>query len=261
MFSEFSITVKNQVLPVRLGEPEHLSEEPALLLNFGADRITNLETHACDIPVRAFLAAGHRVASFDLPCHGERKMAAWPQEIEGFCENFVAGTDVFADFVDEGKAVIDRLIQDGLAKPGRIFISGTSRGGYCAFRLGAADTRITAIAGYAPVTDWRALNEFETIKNQSKVAELSLVEYAQTLAGRPIWFAIGNCDNRVGTDCALRFAEALVKFESRKQLSSRLRFHVTSDIGHTLSDFWRQKGAEFLLDMVTNKKREIISSL
>ena len=249
-FSEFSITVGDLVLPVRLGEPKHLSEEPALLLNFGSDRITNLEEHPCDIPVRAFLAAGHRVASFDLPCHGERKAAEWPQEIEGFCGNFVAGTDVFAGFVDEGKAVIDRLIQDGLAKPGRVFVSGTSRGGYCAFRLAAADARIAGAAGYAPVTDWRALREFAAIKDQPDVAALSLVQFAQALAGRPIWFAIGNSDDRVGTDCALRFAEAIAQFESEKELSSHMGIHVTSDAGHTLSDDWRQKGAEFLLDVM-----------
>jgi alpha-beta hydrolase superfamily lysophospholipase len=252
-FREFSITVADLVLPVRLGEPEHLSEEPALLLNFGADRITNLETHACDIPVRAFLAAGHRVASFDLPCHGERKVAKWPQEIEGFSGNFVAGTDVFAGFVDEGKAVIDQLIQDGLAKPGRVFVSGTSRGGYCAFRLAAADLRIAAVAGYAPVTDWRVLREFSAIKDDPNVAALSLVEYALSLAGRPAWFAIGNSDNRVGTDCALRFAEAMAKIESERELSSQIGIHVTSDPGHTLSDYWRQKGAEFLLNVVKNQ--------
>jgi esterase FrsA len=249
-FREFSIRVGDLDLPVRLGEPERLSEQPALLLNFGSDRVTNLEEHPCDIPVQAFLAAGHRVASFDLPCHGERKVAKWSQEIEGFCGIFVEGTDVFAGFVDEGRGVIDRLIQDGLAKPGRVFVSGTSRGGYCAIRLAAADLRIAAVVGYAPVTDWRVLREFSAIKEDPNVAALSLVEYTQALAGRPVWFAIGNSDNRVGTDCALRFAEAMAKIESERGLSSQIGIHVTSDAGHTLSDDWRQKGAEFLLETV-----------
>jgi len=79
------------------------------------------------------------------------------------------------------------------------------------------------------------LREFSAIKDDPNVAALSLVEYAPSLAGRPVWFAIGNCDNRVGTDCALRFAEAMAKIESDKELSSQIEIHVTSDAGHMLS--------------------------
>ena len=46
----------------------------------------------------------------------------------------------------------------------------------------------------------------------------------------------------------------MAKIESERELSSQIGIHVTSDAGHTLSDDWGQKGAEFLLDVVANQQ-------
>ena len=147
---EFSVEVKRQALTCVVAEPKELSDCPALLLNFAADRMASLKSKPYNITPRMFLAAGHRAASFNLPCHGDREVPGQPRGIAGFCAEWRRGVDVFAGFVDEGRAVIDTLIERQLAEPGRIFVSGTSRGGYCALRLMAAEERIAAAATFSP---------------------------------------------------------------------------------------------------------------
>ena len=202
-WGEFSVEVKGQPLTCLLAEPNELSDRPALLLNFASDSATTLKTEPYSITPRMFLDAGHRALSFDLPCHGDRAVPGQPKGIAGFCAEWVRGTDVFAGFVEEGHAVIDALIERKLAEPDRIFVSGTSRGGYCALRLMAADERIRAAAAFSPVTDWRVLKEFASVKNAPEVADLALTCFSAALVGRTVWTAIGNCDARVGTDACL----------------------------------------------------------
>lgn len=246
---EFSVEVSGQPLTCLLAEPKELSDCPALLLNFAADRMASLKSEPYNITPSMFLAAGHRAASFNLPCHGDREIPGQPRGIAGFCAEWRRGVDVFAEFVDEGRAVIDALIERRLPEPGRIFVSGTSRGGYCALRLMAADVRIGAGAAFSPVTDWRVLREFEEFKDAPEVAALALTHFAGALAGRAVWTASGNCDARVGTDSCLRFAEAVLRAESEKGCSSsRFVLHVVPEKDHQLSPHWRQCGGNYLLD-------------
>ena len=251
-WGEFSVEVRGQALTCLLAEPNELSDSPALLLNFASDRATTLKSEPYSITPRMFLDAGHRVASFDLPCHGDREVSGEPRGIAGFCAEWRRGNDVFAGFVDEGRAVIDALIERKLGEPGRIFVSGTSRGGYCALRLMAADERIKAAAAFSPVTDWRALREFAEVKEASEIADLALPRFAGALAGRAVWTAIGNCDARVGTDACLRFAEAVLRAEAEEgRSSSHFVLHVIPERNHQLSDSWRRRGGEYLLDQAS----------
>ena len=187
-WSEFSVEVSGQPLTCLVAEPKELSDCPAMLLNFAADRTTTLKSEPYSITPRMFLAAGHRALSFDLPCHGDREVPGQPRGIAGFCAEWRRRVDVFAGFVDEGRAVIDTLIERKLAEPGRIFVSGASRGGYCALRLMAADERIGAAAAFSPVTDWRVLKEFAEIRDTPEIAELALpdlpVHWQDALSGR-----------------------------------------------------------------------------
>ncbi|MAE61119.1 MAG: hypothetical protein CMJ49_07160 [Planctomycetaceae bacterium] len=151
--SELSIDVGRETLGCSLSEPAQRLERPALILNFAGARSMSLAEGPYDIGSRLFVAAGHRVASFDLPFHGDRVEPGHPDSIRGFSAAWVNGRDVFSKFVDDGRKVIDALIGRGVADPGRIFVSGTSRGGYFALRLMAADDRIAGAAAFAPVTD------------------------------------------------------------------------------------------------------------
>lgn len=243
-------------LNVRLVEPdsEHLARRPLLLLNFSTDRTTSLTQPLYAAPAVAFLKHGHRALSFDLPSHGER-MDEHGIGIEGMRNRLLAGRDPFQLFVDDGKAVIDECIRRGWAEPGRIVVCGVSRAAYCALRLAAADPRISAVVGLAPVTDWRALSNFRPVKDRPEVAAVSLEQYAAALAGRRVYLAIGNADRRVGTETMLHFAYTLAAEEARLGLeTSRLRILVVDDSpGHSIDDRWRDQGIEFLLQTTAEK--------
>jgi hypothetical protein len=239
------------VVPGLLAEPNHahLAADPALVLTFALTRQEALTTTPHNEPAKVFVAAGHRALSFDLPEHGDQATSGRAAGIAGMCQALLAGDDPFVRFVTEGHAAIDACLSRHLARPGRIYVCGVSRAAYCALRLAAADLRIGGAAGLAPVTDWRALREFATVREQPLVAALILENYAAGLAGRPVYLAIGNRDERVGTECCTRFALRLLEEESRRKLvSSRVRFHVVDDSpGHSLELRWRREGAEFLL--------------
>lgn len=252
--SDFPIRVGDRTVMGLLAEPdkEHVADDPAMLLTFSQSRRESMGKAPYDEAAKVFVAAGHRALSFDLPEHGDRVTPGRTEGIAGMCQALLAGDDPFERFVADGRAAIDACIEKHLAKPGRIYVCGVSRAGYCVLRLAAADPRIGGAAGLAPVTDWRALREFAAAKDRPEVAALALEHYADRLAGRPIYLAIGNRDDRVGTECCLRMALRLTEEESRRKLGkSRLCFLVVDDSpGHSLDLRWRRAGAEFLLRQV-----------
>ncbi|MCX5659305.1 MAG: prolyl oligopeptidase family serine peptidase [Planctomycetota bacterium] len=238
-----------------LAEPDDgkLAADPALVLNFAADRKTNISEPIYDIPTKVFVEAGHRALAFDMPHHGQR-IAPWKKQgIEGFVEAMRAGVDSFVIHTEDAKAAIDEALKRGLARPGRIAAAGTSRGGYCALRLAAADPRVDAVAAYAPVVDWWFLTEFAADRERPEVAKLALTHFIPALAGRPAWMAIGNEDRRVNTVACIEFALALARAGEAvaaqgPAAAPGLAFHlVDGEKGHTLSNAWRTAGAEFLL--------------
>ena len=228
-------------------------EASALLLTFSSTRQASFYEEPYDIPARIFAAAGHAVASFDLPNHGEQ-VNGFGQGIDGFCAAFCAGQDPFAQFVGQGKAVIDDCLAQGIGRGG-IFACGVSRAGYCALRLAAADERIDGVAGLAPVSDWRPLREFALVREQPEVALLALDQWAEALAGRAVFLAIGNSDARVSSAACVRFGLRLAEIEEARQMtSSLLQLHVVAAEGHALGVDWRTAGAEFLLAQVRDNK-------
>jgi len=240
--------------------PDRVATDALLLLNFATDRTTSLRDPLYGDPVRRFLAAGHRAASFDVPAHGERIDAAG-KGIEGLRERLLAGRDPFAGFVADGRAVIDECIRRGLARAGRIVVCGNSRAGYCALRLAAEDPRVSAVAGLAPVTDWRELREFSRVQENLAVAALALDRFAETLAGRPVYLVLGNADRRVGTAAFARLVHRLTEVEAARGLEqSALCLLIVDDSpGHTLADRWSAEAARFLIahggksDFATNR--------
>jgi dienelactone hydrolase len=253
--SEFPIRVGDRTLRVLLAEPEEgrLAHDSALLLTFSSTSREAMTVAPYDESAKAFVAAGHRALSFDLPEHGDRVTPGREAGIAGMCQALVAGQDPFGLFVVDGRAAVDACLQRGLARAGRVFACGVSRGGYCALRLAAADPRIGGVATFAPVTDWRTLREFAHVKSRNDVAALNLENYAAKLAGRPVWLAIGNRDDRVGTDCCTRFVLRLLEAEARLGLrESHLYFQVVDDSpGHSLDLRWRRAGADFLVKRAT----------
>ena len=142
-------------------------------------------------------------------------------------------------------------IAQGLAAPGRIAVCGTSRGGYMALRLLAADDRIAVGAGFAPVTDWRDLSEFEQDRTRDDVAALRLSDHAEALASRAVFMAISNHDERVNTASCCRLYLDILKARYRNGRDANgLDFYCTGDPGHSCDAAWYRKGATFLLEHI-----------
>lgn len=226
--------------------------QPALLLTFSSTRQAAFYEAPYDLPARLFAAAGHAVVSFDLPNHGEQ-INHFGQGIDGFCAAFCAGADPFAQFIEQSQAVIADCLAQGIGEGGLI-ACGVSRAGYCALRLAAADRRIQAVAGLAPVTDWRCLREFAGVRDQPAVAGLALDHWAAALADRAIYVAIGDHDTRVSSAACGRFVLQLLE---ARQLQAdpppALQFHLVDSPGHSLADEWRSAGAEFLLRQLKSR--------
>jgi pimeloyl-ACP methyl ester carboxylesterase len=243
---ELTVAAADGALRCTLVEPPG-EVRPGLLLTFAMTQQLAIVEHPHNIAAEVFLAAGRRVVSFDLPCHGDR-VGRWGEGIDGMAAALLGGDDPFDRFVDDGRRVIDACLQQDLNAGGPICVCGISRAGYCALRLAAADPRIARVAGIAPVTDWRALREFAASRARPEVAALALDEYAAALAGRPVFLVIGNADARVGTDCCVRFAQRLFAAEARAgSVRSDLQLHVVDAEGHATPDTWRDAAARFLL--------------
>ena len=248
---EFNLQVGPRTISSRLLSPkrERLAEKPLLLLSLALDRETALNADPYSLAAKLFVARGHRALSFDLPAHG-RRVDKYGEGIQGWRNAWVDGADVFTQFVAEAAAVIDRCIQEGYARAGRVVLYGISRGGYLALRLMAADARIAGAAAIAPVTDWRALAEFSADRDRGDLAGLELTRYADALAGKRVFLVIGTSDHRVSTASCCRFFLGLLDANARHgQTEPPVEFHCSAmmEPGHSVDDSWRRRGAEFLL--------------
>lgn len=251
---QLTIATDTGPLTCVLAEPQAgvgAGQDAALLFSFVSTRQAALDKSPYVLAANVFLETGNRVLSFGLPNHGER-VDSHGEGIRGMCAALLAGADPFERFVADGRAAVDYCLERGLVSPGRIAVSGVSRSGYCALRLAAVEPRIAAVAGLAPVTDWRVLAEFSEVGQRPEVAALALDHWAAPLAGRPVFLAIGNADARVGTVSCLRFAGQIAAGEAAGGVTrSGLEVHVVEADGHSLAESWYAAGARFLLGRVT----------
>lgn len=246
---QFTVSVGERQFTVTALSPptDKLADDPCLLLTFGADRSIALFSEPYSLCAKAFLERGHRALSFDMPAHGER-IGQYGQWIGGWRNAFLAGGDPFAMFVEDGRAVISECIRRGWAKPGRIAVAGPSRCGYMVLRLLAADDRIAAGAGLAPVTDWRDLSEFEAERERRDVADLRLKRFVAGMVGKFVYLTIGAHDYRVSTRSCRGLARALVRANAKAGYDeSYVEFHATDHEGHRLWGAQCVQGGESLL--------------
>ncbi len=191
---------------------------------------------------------GALCVSVDLPSHGKDIRPNEPEGLKGWRYRVDQGEDPMEDLVARASAVLDKLIAEGLTDPKHVLASGTSRGGYAALRLAAHDQRVGAVAAFAPVTDLRALSEFEGLKGNPSGRPLGLIEYAEQLAGHNLWLIIGDRDDRVGTRQTVNLAMEVSKRAALKKLATRVELHVEPSEGHGLPEGVYQRAGEWLLN-------------
>jgi dienelactone hydrolase len=242
--AELVVTVGGLVRPFVLRTPETLAARPGLLIYLSLSARQTLEELPYATVPGLFGAAGHYVATYDLPQHG-----TWTNDygegLTGMASAVAAGHDVFADAVAIGRAVVDACLARQVGAAGGIVVAGGSRGALCALHLLAADPRIAAGAGFAPVTDLPTLTEFAALRGSPIVQRANALALAPRLADRPVWLAIKEHDARVGTAQCRAFFAAL-DAATPPGVSQELRIEPGDT--HTMSDESYQAGGAWLLD-------------
>ena len=201
---DLTFEVNGRQLKALLRTPERLTSKPALLINLGGGRKNAFETDSMRTVPDIFLAAGHRVISFDLPGHGNNSdtfgggLGSWANKAK-------AGVDVFKEIRDTGKALIDFCIERKLAKEDMIVISGVSRGGLAALHIMAADARVLAVSVQSSMTYNPALQEFTGLEDNPIIQRGNAESLIPQLANRPILVAIGSADPRVSAEHSFTF--------------------------------------------------------
>ncbi len=231
-------------------EPNHIAPDPLLLISLAKDGISSLTQEPYATIPQAFVAKGHRAASFDLPSHGQR-IDEHGEALIGLRNAYLSGHDPFSTCVHDARILINHGIDTGLARPGRIAVTGTSRGGYMAMRILAAEARVAAAAAMSPVTDWRHLDEFSGHVSDDCLARLQLDCFAAQMAARHVLLVIGGADDRVGTDKCVRLYDQLTQInEGQDGALAQIMLQVTDDPGHTLSVSRHTEAARFLLNVL-----------
>jgi len=236
----FSVRVGDFTQPAVIVSPppDRLDPDPVLLLSIGGPTTHLLPPN--QQPAEYFWKHGHRVVSFPV--------GTMPGSLETLRDMVLQGPDPFEQFVTIAQAVLRHCVEQKWAKPDRIVVTGISRYAYLAMRLMAADPNLRIGGAFAPVTDWRDLSEFSEQRNLKQIADLRLSLFADQLAGRKIYMAIGSQDQRVNTLSACRFFLDLCEANARRGLDRGLvNFHITPDPDHTCGDEWFERGMKILL--------------
>ena len=202
---------------------------------------------------------GFRCVSLDLPDHGREIRAGEPQGLKGWSDRVRQREDPMAGFVSRAREVLDALIEEGLSDPGRILASGTSRGGFAAMHLGAADSRVRAVAAFAPVTDLAALREFQDLQDDPLTRSLALAAKAEKLAARDLWIIIGHQDERVGTGAAMELVLAVSRAAASLRTGTEVQLHVEPAEGHRVPEGGYRRAAKWLLRQAFQEEKETIN--
>ncbi len=197
------------------------------------------------------LKQGYLCVSLDLPCHGQDVLAGEPAGISGWRHRLEAGQDLMADLNRRTKAMLDYLVENKYTNVEKIAVTGTSRGGFSALHVAAADPRIRCVAAMAPVTDLFVVTEFMGMKHPERAAALSVSNLANDLAARNVWLVIGDRDARVGTDNMIAFGRKLSAVAIEKKLNTSIEIHVLAEPqGHTTPKGAAEQSAAWIADLL-----------
>ena len=200
----YNFEVDNRKYHFTVRIPEIQSKRPVLLISLAGDCKTALNYPAYNVVPCIFLAAGHNVASFDLPNHGEH-IDEFGEGLNGWANAISNGIDIFNVIRKIGSNVINITLKENLAWDETIVLSGVSRGALSTMHIMAEDRRVFATACIAPCVDLSVLREFQELKNHSVIIGSKLENIISKIKNRFIFITIGETDPRVDAKLCFEF--------------------------------------------------------
>jgi dienelactone hydrolase len=242
------LNIDNLVIEAVIRKPARVCLKPAVVIAMAGAAGIGVPCLVSQI----FLAAGHYVAAFDMPFHGAR--GGQMPGLEAMARAVSAGTDVYREIRETGRALIDTIVEDELVEDGAIVLHGNSRGGHAALHIMAGDERVLATAISAPVTHLPAVEEFSELAESVIIQGANANALIPSLADRPVFIAIGNTDPRIGEDRCLDFHARLAAASSHTPpflFCAPGNSH--GDDGRFPADTGYQAAAGWLLQLVAQK--------
>ncbi|MEE3369981.1 MAG: prolyl oligopeptidase family serine peptidase [Planctomycetota bacterium] len=213
---------------------------------------------------RIYSQAGEHLArdgwlyvTLDPPCHGDSLRPGEPAHLVGWAHRVKQGQDLIGPFVKRCRQVLDFLIAEGYSDPARFAACGTSRGGFCAFHLAAAEPRIQVVTAISPVTNLLALREFKGVEPRL-IQDLNVTNLAQQLGTRPLWLSIGDKDQRVSTADCRNAARQLQGAALRRQAGNQrtpVDLVIAPVDGHRAIPHAYKLAAQFIQQQMMRKKQ------
>jgi dienelactone hydrolase len=242
-----AVTILKTPKGVRFGVQGEKGQSPAATLFVFASRIEDtLGNDVYNKVGRLQAKQGVISVSLDVPCHGEDTKAGEPAGLSGWRTRIEKGDDLIGDFVAKVKDVLDHLVEQGYTDPKRVAVCGTSRGGFIALHVAAAEPRFRCAAAFAPVTNPLALSEFNGMANPAPANALSIIQRSDQLSGRAIWVCIGNHDQRVSTDDLIAFTRKVVAVSIAQNKPANVELHVMPSLGHSIHSTAHDEAASWI---------------
>ncbi len=229
---------------VLLGIPDTPRSRPSLLIHLTIAGLQSLSTPPYSTPALLAIEHGHYVAGFDLPNHGDRDNHHGTG-LEGMAAAIEVGVAVFEESNLIGRKLIDEWTSR-VPEFGTVVVSGVSRGALAAFHLAAADRRVSAIAGFAPVTDLRSLREFADVPASEALDRSNASSLVPDLQSRHLFISINEQDDRVSTAACRDFFARV----SGGAAASGSRLRIDAGTDHTVSNDAYSEGSNWLLNQL-----------
>ncbi len=240
---------------VRYGISGADSKEPSpILLNIANDIESTLQMDQFNKIGCILEQQGFRTATLDSPCHGRDQRKNEPEGMLGWRKRMEKGEPFIEEFSARASAVMDDLIASGRADPERIVLCGTSRGGFLALHLAAAEPRPKCVVAFAPLTHPYVLREFAGAEENPAVRQTALTHIAPKLAGRSIWVVIGSNDYRVETDQVIGFTRRVIEESMLQNKPYGLELHVVGSDGHGLPEDAHEQAAAWVSKQLAPEK-------
>ncbi|MEC7838514.1 MAG: prolyl oligopeptidase family serine peptidase [Chlamydiota bacterium] len=201
------------------------------IIYFALSGPESLNTDPFNQPITHLKNQQIRKFSFTLPYHGpghsnSKAMEQWARCLKN-------NEDFLTPFLKNVITNISYLIDQGYIDDTNIAAAGLSRGGFIATHLAARDHRIGSILGFAPITKFGWMREYEDRSHDSMARQFDLTHIINQIIGKPLRYYIGNRDQRVGTDSCFSFVSELTEASFQQgHRSPNVELFISPSIGH-----------------------------